>query len=37
MRLFLFCLIGLVTALPDLAFAQMKLSPKAAPGANEVR
>jgi hypothetical protein len=37
MRLFLFCLIGLVTAAPDLAFAQMKLSPKAAPGANEVR
>ncbi|MEA2794843.1 MAG: hypothetical protein QOI87_2223 [Bradyrhizobium sp.] len=37
MRSFLFCLIGLVIALPDLAFAQMKLSPKAAPGANEVR
>jgi hypothetical protein len=37
MRSFLFCLIGLVTASPDLAFAQMKLSPKAAPGANEVR
>jgi hypothetical protein len=37
MRSFLFCLIGLVIASPDLAFAQMKLSPKAAPGANEVR
>jgi hypothetical protein len=37
MRPFLFCLIGLVTASPDLAFAQMKLSPKAPPGANEVR
>jgi hypothetical protein len=37
MRPFLFCLIGLVTVSPDLAFAQMKLSPKAAPGANEVR
>jgi len=37
MRSFLFCLIGLMTASPDLAFAQMKLSPKAAPGANEVR
>jgi phenylpyruvate tautomerase PptA (4-oxalocrotonate tautomerase family) len=37
MRSFLFYLIGLVIALPDLAFAQMKLSPKAAPGANEVR
>jgi hypothetical protein len=37
MRPFLFCLIGLMTASPDLAFAQMKLSTKAAPGANEVR
>jgi len=37
MRSFLFCLIGLMTASSDLAFAQMKLSPKAAPGANEVR
>src|SRR5258706_8998347 len=37
MRSLLFCLIGLVTASPDLAFAQMKLSPKAAPGTNEVR
>ena len=37
MRSLLFCLIGLVTASPDLSFAQMKLSPKAAPGANEVR
>src|SRR6202165_2727278 len=30
-------LIGLMTASSDLALAQMKLSPKAAPGANEVR
>jgi hypothetical protein len=30
-------LFGLVTASPDLAFAQMKLPSKAAPGANEVR
>ncbi|WP_029583281.1 hypothetical protein [Bradyrhizobium sp. URHD0069] len=37
MRALLFCLIGLMTAAPDLAFAQMKLSPKAAPGANETR
>ena len=37
MRPFLFCLIGLMTASPDLAFAQMKLSTKAAPGASEVR
>ncbi len=37
MRPFLFCLIGLMTASPDLAVAQMKLSTKAAPGANEVR
>jgi hypothetical protein len=37
MRSLLFCLIGLMTASSDLAFAQMKLSPKAAPGANEVR
>src|SRR6202171_4199405 len=37
MRAFLFCLVGLMTASSDLALAQMKLSPKAAPGANEVR
>jgi hypothetical protein len=37
MRALLLLLVGLVTASSDLAFAQMKLSPKAAPGANEVR
>src|SRR5580698_1593723 len=37
MRTLLFCLAGLLTASPDLAFAEMKLSPKAAPNANEVR
>jgi hypothetical protein len=37
MRALLFCLTGLMTVSSDLAFAQMKLSPKAAPGANEVR
>jgi hypothetical protein len=37
MRALLLCLIGLMTAASDLAFAQMKLSPKAAPGANETR
>ncbi len=37
MRALLFCLAGLMTASSDLAFAQMKLSPKAAPSANEVR
>ena len=37
MRALLLCLIGLMTALSDIAFAQMKLSPKAAPAANEVR
>ena len=37
MRPLLFCLIGLMTASPGLAFGQMKLSPKAAPGGNEVR
>jgi hypothetical protein len=37
MRALLFCLIGLMTASTGLAFGQMKLSPKAAPGANEVR
>jgi hypothetical protein len=37
MRALLFCLVGLVTASSDLALAQMKLSPKAAPGAIETR
>jgi hypothetical protein len=37
MRSLLFGLIGLMTASSDLALAQMKLSPKATPGANEVR
>jgi hypothetical protein len=37
MRPLLFCLIGLMTASTGLAYGQMKLSPKAAPGANEVR
>jgi hypothetical protein len=36
MRAFLFCLVGLVTASPDFAFAQMKLSTKPA-SANETR
>jgi hypothetical protein len=37
MRALLFCLLGLATISPDIAFAQIKLSPKAAPGGNEVR
>src|SRR6195256_5791010 len=37
MRALLLLLVGLMTASSDLAFAQMKLSPKAAPNANEVR
>jgi hypothetical protein len=37
MRALLLCLVGLMTALPDLAFAELKLSTKPAPGANEVR
>jgi hypothetical protein len=37
MRALLPILAGLLTAAPDLAFAQMKLSPKATPNANEVR
>jgi hypothetical protein len=37
MRALLFCLVGLMTASSGLALAQMKLSPKAAPGANETR
>jgi hypothetical protein len=37
MRAFLLCLVGLMTASSDLAFADMKLSTKAAAGANEIR
>ena len=37
MRALLLCLVGLMTASSDLAFADMKLSTKAAAGANEVR
>jgi hypothetical protein len=37
MRALLFCLIGLMTASSDLAFAEIKLSPKAAAGGNEIR
>src|SRR5260370_14991838 len=37
MRARLFCLVGRMTASSHLALAQMKLSPKAAPGANETR
>ena len=37
MRALLFCLVALMTAPSDLAFAEMKLSPKAAPAANETR
>lgn len=37
MRALLICLLGLMTAAPGLAFADMKLSPKAAPGGSEVR
>jgi hypothetical protein len=37
MRALLLCLFSLVTVSADLAFAQMKLPSKAAPGANEVR
>lgn len=37
MRVFLFCLIGLAPALSGTASAQMKLSPKSAPAANETR
>jgi hypothetical protein len=36
-RALLLCLVGLITASTGLAFGQMKLSPKAAPGANETR
>lgn len=37
MRALLLLLLGLATASPDLAFAQMKLQPKTAPGASEIR
>ena len=37
MRALLFCLLGLMATFPDLAFAQMKLQPKTAPGATETR
>jgi hypothetical protein len=37
MRALLFCLLGLATMSPDIAFAQIKLSPKSASGGNEVR
>ena len=37
MRALLLCLVGLLTASSDFALADMKLSPKAAPSANEVR
>jgi len=37
MRALLLCLIGLMTAPSGPAFAEMKLSPKAAPAANETR
>ena len=37
MRALLLCLVGLMTASAGLAYGQMKLSPKAAPGMNETR
>src|ERR1700730_5689703 len=37
MRAPLLCLVGLITASTGLAYGQMKLTPKAAPGANEIR
>ena len=37
MRALWLCLIALTTASTSLAYGQMKLSPKAAPGANEIR
>src|SRR5665647_570534 len=37
MRALLLVVAGLMMASPDFALAQMKLAPKAAPGANEVR
>ncbi len=37
MRALMLCLFGLVTASPDVVFAQMKLPAKTAPGSTEVR
>src|SRR5262245_64162769 len=37
MRLLLPCLLGLMMAAPDFAFAQMKLPSRTAPGATETR
>ena len=37
MRALLLCLVGLMTATTGLAYGQMKLSPRVAPGANETR
>ena len=37
MRALLLCLVGLMTASSDLAFAELKLSTKPAPGASEGR
>ena len=38
MRALLFCLAGLIAAIPEIGFAQqMKPSPKAAPAVNEIR
>ena len=37
MRTLLLCLVGLLTASPDIAFAEIKLMTKPAAGANEVR
>src|SRR5437763_5108200 len=37
MRALMLCLLGLVTVSPDLAFAQMNLPTKAAPGSTETR
>jgi hypothetical protein len=37
MRALLLCLLGLLAASPELAFAQMKLQPRTAPGASEIR
>src|SRR3978361_2539276 len=37
MRAVLLCLVGVLAACSGTAVAQMKLSPKAAPGANETR
>ena len=37
MRSLLLCLVGLIAASPEVAFADMKLSPKATPTAGEIR